>query len=53
MNEMIARLVEHFRRRLAEEPDEARRRIIRRLLAEEEARLTALTNPVIREKRAR
>ena len=43
---LIARLnVEHFRRKLLTEQDEATRRTITRLLAEEEAKLAALTNP--------
>ena len=40
MDETIARLnIEHFQRKLAEETDEAKRRTLRQLLAEEEAKL--------------
>jgi hypothetical protein len=40
MDRSIARLnIEHFRRLLATETDEARRKILQRLLAEEEAKL--------------
>jgi hypothetical protein len=42
----IARLnIEHFRRLLATETDKAKRTMILRLLAQEEAKLTALDNP--------
>ena len=41
----IARLnIEHFRKLLATETDETKRRTVLRLLAEEEAKLAALTN---------
>jgi hypothetical protein len=41
----IVRLnIEHFRKRLAEEPDETRRQTLLRLLAEEEHKLSALTS---------
>ncbi len=41
MDRTVARLnIEHFRRLLAAEIDESRRQILRRLLAEEEAKLT-------------
>jgi hypothetical protein len=41
----VARLnIEHFRKLLAEETDEAKRRTLLRLLAEEEAKLAALKN---------
>lgn len=41
MDRTIARLnIEHFRRLLAEETDEARRQTLLRLLAEEEAKLS-------------
>jgi hypothetical protein len=44
MDETVARLnIAHFRKKLAEETDETRRRTLVRLLAEEEARLAALT----------
>lgn len=40
MDETIARLnIEHFQRKLAEETDETKRRTLRQLLAEEEAKL--------------
>jgi hypothetical protein len=39
----VARLnIEHFQRKLAEETDEAKRRILKELLAEEEAKLAKL-----------
>jgi hypothetical protein len=42
----IARLnIEHFRKLLSEEKDDAKRRIIRRLLVEEEAKLASLDKP--------
>jgi hypothetical protein len=42
----IARLnIEHFRKLLTEEEDEAKRQIIHRLLAEEEAKLASLDKP--------
>jgi hypothetical protein len=45
MDRTIARLnIEHLRKRLAEEADEARRQTLLGLLAEEEAKLAALTN---------
>jgi hypothetical protein len=37
--------IQHFRRKLAEEADEARRQAIRCLLAREEAKLAALADP--------
>jgi hypothetical protein len=40
MDRTVARLnIEHYRRLLAQETDEARRQTLRRLLAEEEAKL--------------
>lgn len=46
MNKTVARLnIEHFRRLLALEKDEIKREAILRLLAEEEAKLEALTKP--------
>jgi hypothetical protein len=43
MDKTVARLnVEHFQKKLETETDEARRQQILRLLAEEEAKLTAL-----------
>ena len=45
MDSTIARLnVEHFRKRLAEESDQATRQTLLRLLAEEEAKLALLTD---------
>lgn len=42
----IARLnIEHFRRLLTGEIDDTKRRIVLRLLAEEEAKLAALDDP--------
>ncbi len=44
MDEIIARLnIEHFRKKLAEEVDEIKRRMLMQLLAEEEAKLARLT----------
>jgi hypothetical protein len=46
MDRTIARLnIEHYRKLLASEMDETKRRTVRRLLAEEEARLAALDDP--------
>jgi hypothetical protein len=46
MRKAVARLnIEHFRRLLGTEIDEAKRSVILRLLAEEEANLAALTDP--------
>jgi hypothetical protein len=43
MDRTVARLnIEHLRKRLAEKTDEARRKTLLRLLAEEEAKLAAL-----------
>lgn len=43
MDEIISRLnIEHFRKKLAEEMEEPKRRTLLRLLAEEEAKLAAL-----------
>ena len=36
--------LEHYRRKLATEADEAKRQVLARLLAEEEAKLVALEN---------
>jgi len=45
-NSKIAQLnIEHFRKRLATETDEAKRQMLLRLLAEEEAKLASSTNP--------
>ncbi len=52
MDKTVARLnIEHFRRKLATETDEAQRRVILRLLTEEEAKLAALTAPSEERKR--
>ena len=49
MDRTVARLnIEHYRRLLAQETDESRRRTIQRLLAEEEAKLA---DPGPKEKR--
>ena len=41
MDKTIARLnIEHFQKQLAEETDQAKRQTLRRLLAEEEEKLT-------------
>ena len=46
MNRSIARLnIEHYRKKLAEEGDETKRQTLLRLLAEEEAKLTAQDGP--------
>jgi len=43
MKKFVARLnVEHYRKQLLEEQDEVRRQMLRRLLAEEEAKLAAM-----------
>lgn len=53
MDRTVARLnIEHFRRLLAQETDESRRRTLLRLLAEEEAKLTD-PKPKERKRRAR
>ena len=44
MDKTIARLnIEHFRRQLSEEKDDAKRQTLQRLLAEEEAKLAQIT----------
>jgi hypothetical protein len=46
MDRQIARLnIEHYRKALADEVDEAKRRTLQRLLGEEEAKLAALDHP--------
>lgn len=46
MHRTVARLnIEHLRRKLAVETDEAKRQSIMRLLADEEAKLAALDDP--------
>lgn len=53
MDRSVARLnIEHFRRLLATETDEDRRRTLQRLLAEEEAKLVN-PGPQERERRTR
>ena len=48
----IARLnIEHYRKLLASEQDEAKRRTIQRLLEEEEAKLAQLEKPLERKRR--
>lgn len=43
MDELIARLnIEHFRQRLSEEKDDAKRRMVMKLLAEEKEKLRAI-----------
>jgi len=54
MDEIIARLnIEHFRRKLAEEVDEVRRRMLMQLLAEEEAKLARLGAVAVEPERRR
>ena len=51
MDRTVAHLnVEHFRKQLAEARDEAKRRMLLRLLAEEEAKLAALAKAVKKER---
>ena len=46
MDKMIARLnISHYKMKLVTEQDEAKRQILLRLLAEEEAKLAALDDP--------
>jgi hypothetical protein len=46
MHKTVARLnIDYFRTKLAEETDEAKRTLLLRLVAEEEAKLAALTAP--------
>ncbi|HWP27674.1 MAG TPA: hypothetical protein VNL39_15190 [Xanthobacteraceae bacterium] len=45
MQRIVALLnIEHFRKRLAEETDEARRQMLQKLLAEEETKLAKMTD---------
>jgi len=54
MDRSIAQLnIEHFRRLLATETDETRRRTLLRLLAEEEAKLANPPSPRERKRRER
>ena len=46
MDRTVARLnIEHFRKQLAKETDETKRKVILRLLAEEEAKLATFKLP--------
>ena len=48
----MARLnIEHYRRQLASEPDEQRRQVLERLLAEEQAKLDGSTPPAQKRRR--
>ena len=52
MEKMIARLnISHYKMKLVTEQDQAKRQILRRLLAEEEAKLAALEDPPKRKRR--
>ena len=54
MEEAVARLnIEHYRKLLAEEKDETKRRTLRSLLAEEEAKLAALMEALNRKRQSR
>ncbi len=54
MDKSVARLnIEHFRKLLARETDEAKREVLQRLLAEEEAKLRSLAGPPEEKKKAR
>lgn len=54
MDKAVARLnIEHYRKLLALETDEAKRQTLHRLLAEEEAKLAALNNTPNSKKSAR
>ncbi len=54
MDKAIAKLnIEHFRKKLTQDLDEAARQTIRRLLAEEEAKLAALEGHATKEKDSR
>jgi len=49
MDKTVARLnIEHYRKLLVIETDETRRKMLSRLLAEEEAKLAACENPTKR-----
>ncbi len=49
MDTFVARAnIEHYRRLLAKETDEAKREALSRLLADEEAKLRGLTDPTMR-----
>ena len=52
MDKMIARLnISHYKMKLVTEQDEAKRQIVLRLLAEEEAKRVALADPPNRKRR--
>jgi hypothetical protein len=54
MEETVARLnIEHYRKLLAEEKDETKRRTLHSLLAEEEAKLAALMGALNRKRQSR
>jgi hypothetical protein len=49
MDKFVARAnIKHYRRKLEEEPNEEKRKLLERLLAEEEAKLEALERPPAR-----
>lgn len=51
MDKLVACLnIEHYRKTLAKEDDETRRRTLLQLLAEEEAKLAAIENPIEKKK---
>ncbi len=51
MDRMVARLnIAHYREKLTVERDEAKRQMLLRLLAEEEAKLAALDDPLKKKK---
>lgn len=53
MEEAVARLnIEHYKQLLATEPDDAKRQTLMRLLAEEEAKLRALSSSQTRTRSA-
>jgi hypothetical protein len=46
MDKTVARLnIERFHKQLAEEPEDSKRKMLHRLLAEEESKLAALEDP--------
>ena len=53
MDRTVAHLnIGHYRKLLAQEMDEAKRQTILRLLADEEAKLASLNNPLQRKRRS-
>jgi hypothetical protein len=51
MDKFVAKAnIEHYRRLLAKESDEAKRQLLARLLAEEEAKLTGLDHAPMRKR---